>query len=332
MSYYLSGCMRGHAGHNYALFASTKETLEFQGYDILSPHELHTQGTDRVTCMTGDVAAVLSCEGVFCLPGWEESPGANIEVAIAWMADLPVYQLVQRPGGAWDVYELGKYSVSIPRERQWYDRIPLVGLCGFAQSGKDSVAGHMVKAHDWSRIAFADALREMLWALNPVVTTTPDPIYELGSDKPTLIMQESRVQDIVIDVGWDEAKTSYPEIRNLLQRLGTEAGRDILGQNTWVGVGEQKIEASLPRSAVVSDCRFQNELAMIRRRGGTLVWVDRPGNGAVNEHASEHSVSQKDCDVLLSNDGTLEDLYGYVDLFLINLGWDPAVQPEAVSA
>lgn len=321
--------MRGHAEHNYPLFEMHAKALRKEGYEIVSPHEINRQGTSRRQCMIADVMSLLRCDAVLCLPGWELSPGASVEVVFAWSADMPVYQLV--PGdrsGHYEIYLLDATTVHIPRERQWYEKIPLIGLCGYAQSGKDTVAGHLVKTHDWSRVAFADALREMLYALDPIVDTSINPIYEFGVDEPHMLIIEERLREIVDVTSWDDAKTTVPEVRELLQRLGTEAGRTILGEHTWVSLGEEKIEEAVPRPVVVSDCRFPNEVAMIRRRGGTLAWIDRPGTKAVNAHASEHSVTAEDCHTIISNDGTLDDLFTQVDLLVVNFNWDPTVWTE----
>ncbi len=43
-----------------------------------------------------------------------------------------------------------------------------------------------------------------------------------------------RVRDLVDDIGWDKAKVQYPEIRELLQRMGTEVGRALYGESFWV--------------------------------------------------------------------------------------------------
>ncbi len=67
---------------------------------------------------------------------------------------------------------------------------------------------------------------------------------------------------------------------------------------------------------VITDCRFPNEIQLIRRRKGTLVWIDRPEVGPHNSHASENSVGPKDCDYILPNSGTIPDLHVQIDEML----------------
>lgn len=173
----------------------------------------------------------------------------------------------------------------------------LIGLTGFARSGKDEVAKALAR-RGWARVAFADPLRDMLYALNPIVVP---PI---------------RVQHLVDELGWDRAKENYPEVRQLLQRLGTDAGRTVLGENVWVDAGIRTAEDHLARGArgvVFTDVRFDNELEAIQSRGGRIAYIARPGVTAVNDHPSEALAQQlekgvRHPDVRLWNGGTLEQL------------------------
>lgn len=182
----------------------------------------------------------------------------------------------------------------------------LIGLMGYAQSGKDTVAGFLVETHGYTRVAFADKLREAAYALNPIIGlrhTSPD-----GGAWPRSYL---RLQDVVDSAGWDHAKTTYPEVRRLLQALGTEVGRQVLSpalfgdDSLWVRAG---LGARRPGRSVVTDVRFPNEVDAIRERGGQLWRVKRPGYAPVNGHASETAVDDVQADVTLFNDGPLESL------------------------
>ena len=45
----------------------------------------------------------------------------------------------------------------------------IIGLAGYAQSGKDTVAKFLVENHGFERVAFADPIRDLLYELNPIV-------------------------------------------------------------------------------------------------------------------------------------------------------------------
>ena len=45
----------------------------------------------------------------------------------------------------------------------------VIGLSGYASSGKDTVAQFLIEEHGFEKIAFADPIRNMLLAMNPIV-------------------------------------------------------------------------------------------------------------------------------------------------------------------
>lgn len=167
----------------------------------------------------------------------------------------------------------------------------LIGLVGYAGAGKDAAAAGLVEI-GWERIAFADPLREMALAIDPYI--------------PCHASASSRLTGYVAAMGWLKAK-QHPEVRRLLQAIGTEAVRNIIGPNTWVDLASRKICAST-KSVVVTDVRFTNEAAMIRNLGGVLVRIARPGIGPVNNHTSDSLVNELTVDTEIDNEGTVEEL------------------------
>ncbi len=111
--------------------------------------------------------------------------------------------------------------------------------------------------------------------------------------------------------------------REVLQKFGTEVCRDTIpryfmtdilteGGGIWTWNVEQDIielEHEDPNAVIlVPDVRFENELAMLRRHGGTFINVVRPGyqNSIGNTHLSEAGLPGADFTII--NDGTLDDL------------------------
>lgn len=177
----------------------------------------------------------------------------------------------------------------------------IVGISGYARSGKDTVADHLVAKHGFEKIAFADPLREAVHTLDPWVGDWGDvPI---------------RYAEAVDNMGYEAAKEAFPEIRRLLQRMGTEVGRELWGEGFWV----EQLGARLDHEAsyVIPDCRFPSEASAVQSRWGGVMWrVTRPGFGPVNEHPSEVGLDdwRFDCHVL--NDKTPAALCEHVDWLL----------------
>lgn len=175
---------------------------------------------------------------------------------------------------------------------------PVIGLSGYARSGKDAVAKILVEEHGYVRVSWADKLRAALYALDPLVDFCP----EAG--------ELVRYSHLIDTIGYEAAKDDPrygPEIRSLLQRLGTEAGRNVLGQNVWVDALVNTMENG--KRYVIPDTRFPNEALAITERMAGEVWrVNRPGFTPTNSHPSETALDGWQFNVNLNNDGTLDDL------------------------
>lgn len=154
----------------------------------------------------------------------------------------------------------------------------LVGLVGYAQAGKDTFAGYL----GFKRLAFADVLKAVAYGSNPIVA--------LNTDHSFLYLR-----DVVDAVGWERAKSEYPEVRLYLQHLGTEGGRDNLGANVWVDAAFKDYDPNVP--TVFTDVRFPNEIQAIRDRGGIIVRIDRGGHAPVNGHVSEFAWQEVEPDL-----------------------------------
>jgi hypothetical protein len=146
-------------------------------------------------------------------------------------------------------------------------------------------------------------MRRALCVLNPLVETVNgvmplmDALYLLG--------------------GWEGLKERASGVRGLLQRLGTDVGRELWGEDFWVG---QAFEGLVGDEGVVfTDVRFPNEAEAIRARGGVVWNVVRPGVGVVNGHVSESALGGFVFDATVVNDGSLQDLEGKVLECLKNL-------------
>lgn len=162
----------------------------------------------------------------------------------------------------------------------------IIGLSGYAQSGKDTVADILVAKYGYKRVAFADPIRKLLYEMNP----------RLGINH--------NLQELVDDYGWDVAKKTA-EVRRLLQELGV-AARKVVNENVWVDAAFYQMSGS--DNYVITDVRFENEADKVKDSGGEVWRVKRPGVEAVNGHISEHALDGYKVDRILSNGGTLEEL------------------------
>lgn len=83
MRWYLAGPMTGIQDLNFPAFHAEAARLRAMGYDVVNPAELCPGETDWSACMRTDIVAMMACDGVALLPGWERSRGARIEFNLA---------------------------------------------------------------------------------------------------------------------------------------------------------------------------------------------------------------------------------------------------------
>jgi hypothetical protein len=166
----------------------------------------------------------------------------------------------------------------------------IIGLSGYARSGKDTVAGMLMGIHGYERVAFADKIRELLFAMDP------------------LIMHEGRdfrLQDIVDSKGWEDAKTQHPEVRRLLQDLGV-GGRELLDDGVWINAALNAFNED--DKVVVTDVRFKNEAARIKNLGGKIWRINRINVGPANDHISEIDLDDWGFDGVITNNSDMPNL------------------------
>lgn len=166
----------------------------------------------------------------------------------------------------------------------------LIGLCGPAGSGKDTVRSLLEQHHDFAGLAFAEPIRAMLRELLASNGCSDDYITRRE-------LKETPVPGLGV---------SY---RHMAQTLGTEWGRHCLGEAFWLRVAETymaDLRGQGYRRFVVSDVRFANEAAWVRAQGGVLWRVERPGLPSVRAHVSE--MQPFEADEVISNAGTVQQL------------------------
>ena len=200
----------------------------------------------------------------------------------------------------------------------------IIGLSGRAESGKNTVADMMVEmCHDSglsvTTRAFADPVKLMVERLNPIVAHTVTPVDDGDEVHPVRIsdlldMYEDPAFNFTWSQRWDFIKVR-PEVRALLQRMGTEAGRGTLGDDVWVDLMHRRIlkdEAQDIDVVIITDTRFESEQRLIKSLDDSrLVLIERPTKnslGVNSTHLSETSLNTSLTDVTLNNDGDLDEL------------------------
>jgi len=105
LTIYIAGPMRGYPDHNFPAFFQAEEKWKRKGEvidKIYNPAQMDlNEGYDPKTvveskahlkdCMRRDLNAILECDAIVMLPGWEKSEGAKVEHALAVYLGLAIF-------------------------------------------------------------------------------------------------------------------------------------------------------------------------------------------------------------------------------------------------
>lgn len=209
-------------------------------------------------------------------------------------------------------------------------RSRLIGITGYAQHGKGTIAETLKKHYGYEVVSFAAPVKEFLLKLNPMIQTD-------ASTKQDLLIASGqgevpyhygvRLSVLVAHYGsLEEVKKRYQDVRQLLQRLGTDAAKPIFGVDCWAQQGLYRAMNLVNQSADVcfDDLRFPQEegeaiLELNTKYPSTFgaeIWrvtrYNEDGtmfdNGIGTDHPSESQIKYFVPDEEIRNDGTLDDL------------------------
>jgi len=200
----------------------------------------------------------------------------------------------------------------------------ILGICGFQGAGKDTFANYLVSKYGFEKFSFASATKDVLAII-------------FGWNRKMLEGDtiESRVFRETVDPWWSE-KLSIPELtpRKMLQLVGTDLFRKHFNYEIWTLIVEKKIltlQSANPNiNIIVSDCRFPNEIAMLKKLGAKLTHIHRklpewfPDYKSGQEcelasklHLSETAWIRENFDYVISNEiDSIENFEKKIDNFL----------------
>lgn len=208
----------------------------------------------------------------------------------------------------------------------------IIGFVGFIGSGKDTGADYLVNFHEFRRDSFANTLKDAVAAV-------------FGWDRVLLEgrTKQAREWREQVDPWWAE-RLGMPNLtpRWVLQYWGTEVCRKGFHDDIWIASLENKLRTSKD-NIVISDVRFPNEIKAIHNAGGKVIRVKRGpepewyehavnfnagphrlgwaiGKDALDKakvHASEYSWVGGDIDIVIENNGTIDDLYKQIHNILV---------------
>lgn len=177
----------------------------------------------------------------------------------------------------------------------------IIGLNGRMQSGKDTTAQILERLFEnIERGAFADKLKDSAAAA-----------LQISRDQLEELKLNGKITVHLPYLGQGNVLRNVKQIsgREYLQYYGTEAHRNVFGDDFWV---EQVLDKPVTDGTilVVTDMRFPNEIAGVLDRGGIAVKIRREeADSKPITHPSEQTLPDEQFDYFLDNNGTMTDLY-----------------------
>jgi len=189
----------------------------------------------------------------------------------------------------------------------------IIGICGLIGSGKGTVADFLVEHQGFTKISFADKLKDGVasvfgWEREMLEGKTP----------------ESRAWREKVDPYWSTETGNPITPRLVLQLFGTDCMRNGFYDGVWVSFVKKKIIDNPDTNFVIPDVRFENEVEVIKGMGGKVWCVKRGpdplwfrqyqdiGLEPTDVHPSEWRWAKAHFDFNIYNEGTIEDLKSQV--------------------
>ena len=167
----------------------------------------------------------------------------------------------------------------------------LIGLSGKMGVGKDYIAQNIILPYLEKRniktliIAFADQIK----------------------------VNTSVKNNISLSKMYD---TKNEDIRKLLQKEGTENGRDKYGNNIWIDFVDKWTDVYSKKGIqafIITDCRFKNEVDYIKKNNGVILRIEAPlrnkeriykekNSLEIQKHISEIDLDDYKFDNIINND------------------------------
>jgi len=171
----------------------------------------------------------------------------------------------------------------------------IIGITGHARHGKDTVADFIcdLTAPDFYKCALADTMKVVAsivfgWDFDDLYTDKKDEVDPKWGISPRHVLQS-------LGTEWGQYKLSeYDSFRE-------KTGRLLWTRSLLNTIGDDD-------NAVIADVRFPHEADAIKKRGGKIVMIRRPGWPVDMTHDSEKAIEEIKPDYVIRNGLCLDAL------------------------
>jgi hypothetical protein len=191
----------------------------------------------------------------------------------------------------------------------------IIGVLGLKGSGKDTIGNYLIENYKFKKLAYADSLKDAICCI-------------FGWDREMMegITKESREWREEVDPYWGVSP------RHMMQKIGTDLFRKHISDDIWIKSLKLKLK-KMDCDIVITDCRFDNEIDLIKELGGKVILVERNfpmwkvitssyRNGIISKSRAESELIKTgihetewrcylydNIDYFIDNSGEIEELY-----------------------
>lgn len=199
----------------------------------------------------------------------------------------------------------------------------IIGVCGLKGSGKDTISDYFVNKYGFIKLHFGGILKDVC----SIIFNWPRHLLE----GDTVESREFRETE---DKWWSNKLGFKITPRIALQKIGTDVLRKHFNNDIWSLIIEKKINDlcdTKKKNIIIADCRFQNEIKMLRSYGAKIIavyrnlpeWFEPYEKGEIiipeSIHKSEYDWIKSAFDYKIYNQGSFDELYNKIEVMNNNI-------------
>ncbi|GIQ87622.1 higher eukaryotic phosphomevalonate kinase [Kipferlia bialata] len=182
----------------------------------------------------------------------------------------------------------------------------IFGITGRKRSGKDTVADHLIGHHGFTKYQIASPLKQAVHAL-------------YGWDMDKLETDDKEIHDDTYGISPRQAMQFMGAEFNKYMSQHFPQYAEVTNTKLYMMRMLEYIKLHPDQDIAIPDVRMPFTAKAIRDIGGVMVRVERGTNPTGDQHDTERFVDTMDVDVVIRNDGTLEDLFAATESALQGL-------------
>lgn len=191
----------------------------------------------------------------------------------------------------------------------------MIAISAKKRHGKDTVADYICQSRGYTKYALASVFKELL----PIYLhyyLTPQMVEGNGYDRESMIfipgqtvvsafkiiLSELGYHASIYTVDWEPIQLCNQwSVRKLMQTIGTDIGCNQVDKLIWMHNLAKKIWVG-QSNLVISDCRQEHEMSLMRQFGATVIHVVNPLIKNTDEHITEAGLAIEPFDIVIYND------------------------------